>query len=122
MRKYTHPLTKEITPDNWQEKIDLDSLSLNDLSSLFGDFKNQEAFSKKMSGFLREVIISRMPEGEDEFDGPYFHLERTFGQRQGGLDKLAILEEMGEEWVEDHSKEPIEYTMLKVSRREEGGD
>lgn len=117
MKKYKHPLTAQITPENWQEKLNLQNLSLEDISTLLGDFKAMEAMGKKLAGFLREVALSRME--DDEYEGPYFILERSTQWRSGSLDKELIMEEMGEEWIETHSKEGQDVTVLRVTAKKE---
>ena len=119
MKKYEHPLTKTLTPDNWKDELNLSALSLEDLSTLLGDFKAMEAFGKKVGGFIKEIVKGRMPEGEDEFDGPVFHIQRNHRFRAGGLDRDRIQEDMGEEWVEEYSKEGTEYDEIRVTRIEE---
>jgi len=120
MKKYAHPITSSLTPDNWQDKINLNALSLEDLVEIFGDMKAMENFGKKLSGYLKEVIKARMPEGEDEFDSTHFHIQRNFRTRAGGLDGAKILEDMGEEWVEDHSQDSTDYVELRCTRLEDG--
>jgi hypothetical protein len=96
MKKYTSPLTKDLTPENWKEKLDLDNLSLG--------------------GYLKEIIKIKMP--DDEYDSINWHLERNERTRAGGLNKELIEEEMGEDWVAEHTKEPTEYTELRMTRLE----
>ncbi len=114
-RKYTSPLTAAITPDNWKEQLDLPTLSLDDLTSLVGDFKQMEKLGKKLAGFLKEAITARMPKGETEYFGPYFGVVFNERSRAGALDEDKIKEEMGEDWCEDHRKDPIEYTEMRVT-------
>lgn len=117
MKKYTHPLTKELTPENWKEKIKLDSLSLTEVADICADLNSMEKFANKVAGFLKEYLKAHME--DDELDTEYWHLARSKRERAGGLDRDAILEEMGEEWVIDHSKEPTEYIELRITRRTE---
>ncbi len=117
MKKYTHVLTKELTPDNWKEKLNLNDLSLDELISIWGDLKSMEKLAKQVGGFLREVVGPRLP--EDAYDSTHFHTERTEHVRVGSLNKDRILEDMGEDWVEDHTNAPTEYTQIKVTRLEE---
>ena len=119
MKKYKHELTKELTPDNWQEKLNLAALSTDNLVDIFGDMKNMEKLGKKVAGYLREIINAKMPDGEDEYDSSYFHIQRNFRERAGSLDKELILEDMGEDWVADHTKEGTEYTELRITSIEE---
>ncbi len=118
MKKYTHELSSQLTPKNWQEKLNLKALSLDELVSIFGDMKKQEGFSKKLAGYLREIILARMPEGEDEYDGTFWELERSFAPRIGDLDIDRITEEMGEQWVENHRKDSTEVTTLRSKRKD----
>ena len=119
MKKYMHPLSGTLTPDNWQEKLNLNALSLEDMIEVFGDMKSMESVSKKIGGFLKEVIKARMPEDEDEYDSPHFHIQRNFRSRAGGLDRERILETMGETWAEEFSHEPTEYVEIRCTKREE---
>lgn len=114
-RKYTSPITATLTPDNWKEQLKLPELSLDDLTSLVGDFKQMEKFGKQLAGYLKEAITSRMPEGETEYFGPHFGIVFNERVRSGALDETMIKEEMGEDWVEDHRKDPIEYTEMRVT-------
>ncbi len=119
MKKYDHPLTKTLTPDDWKDQLNLDQLSTDDLTTLLGDFKAMESFGKKVGGFMKELIKARMPEGEDEYDGPVFHIQRNHRVRAGGLDRDRITEDMGEEWVENYSKDPTEFDEIRITRIEE---
>lgn len=113
-RKYKSPLTSTLTPDNWEENLNLPELSLDDLTSLVGDFKQMEKFGKQLAGYLKEAITARMPEGETEYAGPYFAVVFKDCSRAAALDEDVIKEEMGEDWLEDHRKPPIEYTEMRV--------
>lgn len=115
MGKYASKLTATITPDNWEERLELPKLSLDDLTDLIGDFKRMEALGKKLTGYLKTAARARMPEDQDHYEGPRFALQFNPRSRAGGLDEAKILEDMGEEWTEDHRKPPIEYTEMRVS-------
>lgn len=118
MKKYNHPLTKTLTPDNWQEKINLDALTVDDLIELLYDMRKMENFGKKLGGFLKEVIKVKC-EGMPEFDGRRIFAEFSDSSRIGGLDEEAILEEMGEEWVENHRKPDSEFKVIKLKAKED---
>lgn len=118
MKKYISPLTSGLTPDNWQEKINLQDLSLDDLTDLLGDLKAMEALGKKVGGFVKEAVYGRMPEDVFEHATNNFAFVINDRTRAGGLNKEKILEEMGEDWVEEHSNPPTEYKELRMSRVE----
>jgi len=117
MKKYISPITAALTPDNWQEKVNPADMSLDELLDLWGDFKAMEAFGKKLGGYLKQVVRSKMP--EDEHDEPEYTNTRwtaTVNQRErkGGLDEASIIEDMGIEWVDEHRKPPTEYEELRL--------
>lgn len=114
-KKYASALTSTITPDNWEEKLELPKLSLDDITDLIGDFKRMEALGKKLTGYLKTAARARMPIDEDFYEGPNWALQFNPRSRAGGLDEEKILEDMGEEWTEAHRKPPIEYTEMRVS-------
>ena len=114
-RKYKSKLTSTITPTNWKDNLNLPELSLDDLTTLVGDFKAMEKLGKMVAGYLKEAITARMPEGETEYSGPYFEIQFNERSRAGALDEAKCLEDMGEDWVEDHRKDPIEYTEMRVT-------
>ncbi len=114
-RKYKSPLTSKLTPDNWKEQLNLKEQSLEGLTDLVGDFKSMEKFGKQLAGFLKEAIRARMPEDEDFFEGPHFAIQFNPRVRVGALDEDKITEEMGDDWVQDHRKPPIEYTEMRVN-------
>ncbi len=113
-KKYISPITATLTLDNWQGKINLADMNLDDTMDLLGDLKAMEAFGKKVGGFLKEAVKAKMPEGDTEYYGNNFCVVLSERYRAGGLDKEKITKEMGEEWVEDHSKEGTEYTELRL--------
>ena len=115
-RKYKHPLTKELQPDNWKEKINLDDLTVDDLMEILFDMRKMEGLSKKIGGFLKEVIKARCKDME-EYDGRSIFAEFVPGYREGNLDTELILEEMGEDWVEDHRKEGTPFTTIKLKEK-----
>ncbi len=115
MVKYASTLTSTLTPDNWEEKINLPKLSLDDLTDLIGDFKRMEALGKKLTGYLKTAARARMPDDEDFYEGPRFALQFNPRSRINTLDEEAITEEMGETWTEAHRKPPIEYEEMRVS-------
>jgi hypothetical protein len=115
--EYLSELTTELTPDNWQDKINLQAMSLDDLITLRGDMQAMEKFGKMLTGFLKEVIAARLP--DDEYVSPYYVMVRTHRLRKGGLDEAKITDEMGEDWVEDHRKPPTEYDELRQTRKKE---
>ena len=117
MKKYKSPYTKTLSPDNWKDNINPASLNLDEAIDLLSDFRAMEAFGKKVGGFLKEVVKSKMPVddyGEGDYDNETFHVQVRIRTRVGGLNKPLILEEMGEEWVEEHSMEPTEYEELRI--------
>lgn len=114
-RKYKSTLTAAITPDNWKDSLNLPELSLDDLTDLVGDFKQMEKLGKQLAGYLKEAITARMPEGETEYSGPHFMVQFNERCRAGALDEAKCLEDMGEDWIEDHRKDPIEYTEMRVT-------
>lgn len=93
----------------------MSSLSLADLTDLLGDLKAMEKFGKQLGGHIKEAVMSRLPKGETEYATSNFAFVLNDRVRAGGLDEDAITTEMGEEWVEDHRKPPIEYTELRMS-------
>lgn len=114
-RKYKSTLTAAITPDNWKDSLNLPELSLDDLTDLVGDFKQMEKLGKQLAGYLKEAITARMPEGETEYSGPHFMIQFNERSRAGALNEEMIKEEMGEDWCEEHRKDPIEYTEMRVT-------
>ncbi len=119
MKKYVSPITAGLTMDNWESRINLSDMSLDSLIDLLGDLKAMEALGKKVGGFLREAVGGKMPEDEIEYYGTHFSIVLNECSRAGGLDKDKITEEMGVDWVEEHSKPLIEYTELRIKPRVE---
>ena len=118
MKKYTHSITKDLTPDNWKDKLNLADLTVDDLIELLKDMRTMENFGKKVGGFLKEVIKARCDDLE-EFDGRKIFAEFVASERAGNLDIELIEEEMGEEWVESHRKPGSEFTTIKLTMKEE---
>lgn len=117
-RKYDSPLTAKLTADNWKEHLgDVDRFSLDELIDILGDMKKVKGFATMVEGYLKEIVKARMP--DDAYESPRWVLERNLRVRAGGLNRDLILEEMGEDWVEEHSNEPTEYTELRMKRKEE---
>jgi len=114
-KKYSSALTATITPDNWEDKLQMRNLSLDDITNLIGDFKAMEKLGKMLTGYLKVAARARIPEDEDSYAGPNWALTFNPRSRAGGLDEEKITEEMGEAWTEDHRKPPIEYTEMRVS-------
>ena len=114
--KFYHKLSSELTIANWQEKINLKELSLDDLIAIRGDMKALESLGKQVAGFLKEVIQPKMT--EDNYENAYFVVTKSQRTRAGGLDEERITNEMGEEWVADHRKPPTEYTELRQKAKE----
>ncbi len=116
MKRYASPLTKTVTPDKWREKINLKMLSLDDMTDLLGDFKEMESMAKKLTGFLREAIIPRMPGGSTEYASSNFEFVLNTRTRAGNLNRDLVMDEMGEAWTIDHSNPSTEYTELRMNR------
>ena len=116
MKKYNSPITSGLTPDNWEDKINLGDLDLDQMLNLLGDFKAMESMGKKLGGFMKEAVKARMP--DMEYENPYWHVIRNPRSRKGGLNEDLITEEMGEDWVEERRKPDIEYEELRLSRKE----
>ncbi len=115
MKKYRSPITKDLTPDGWKDKINLADMSLDAMTELLADLKIMEAMGKKIGGYMKEAVKARMPEGEMEYVGAHFIVNLKDCSRSGGLDGDKILSEMGEVWCEDRMKPDIEYTELRLS-------
>ena len=108
-KKFTSPLTSTLTPDNWKDKINLQDMSLDEMVNLMGDARTMQKLGKLLDGFMKEAVMARMPEGEDEYATDYWEIYVEEKERAGGLNRDKILEEMGEDWVFDHTKDPTEY-------------
>ncbi|KKN65450.1 hypothetical protein LCGC14_0481700 [marine sediment metagenome] len=115
MKRYISPITKELTPTDWKDKINLSDMSLDEMTELLADLKVMEAMGKKVGGYMKEAVKARMPEGEMEYIGARFIVTLNDRLRSGGLDGDKILEEMGEDWCEERMKPDIEYTELRLS-------
>lgn len=112
--KYVSPITKTLTLNNWREKIHLDDLSVPEMIDLMADCRKIQKLGKAVDGYMKEAIRARLPEGETEAHSDFFEIEIEFCERAGGLDKDRILEEMGEEWVAEHSKDPTEFEKVTI--------
>jgi len=120
MKKYISPITAGLTPDNWQDKVNPADLSLDEALDLLGDFKAMVAFGKKLEGFVKEVVKSKMPDDDEpEYTGTHWYVQVNHRTRKGGLDKEKITDEMGEDWVEEHSKPNTEYDELRLKAVEQ---
>lgn len=115
MRKYVSSITKDLTLGNWKDKINLPDMSLDDLTDLLGDLKAVEKLGKQVGGFIKEAIYGRLPDDVTEHATDNFTFAINNRVRAGSLDKVKITEEMGEEWVIEHSGPPIEYKELRMS-------
>ena len=120
--KYTSTLTAKLTPDSWKEKLNLKDLSLDDVVDLIGDFKEMKKFATQLEGYLKEAIAAKMPEGETEYRGSHWQVMFNHRVRAGALDKDRIQEEMGDEWVTEHTKPATEYVEMRMKPIEEGED
>ncbi len=115
MKRYVSPLTQHLTPENWKDKLNLAELSLDGLTDLLGDLKAMEKFGKVLGGYIKEAVLARVPECTTEYATENFAFVLNDRVRVGGLDEDKIRDEMGEVWVEDRRKPPIEYTELRMS-------
>lgn len=118
MKKYVHPLTSGLTPDNWKDKLNLADLTVDDLLEILKDMRTMENFGKKLGGYLKEVLKARCDDLE-EYDGRKIYAEFVPGNRAGNLDAELITEEMGEEWVETHRKPGSDFVTIKLTVKEE---
>jgi len=118
MKKYIHPLTSGLTPDNWKDKLNLADLDVDDLIEILKDMRTMENFGKKIGGFLKEVIKARCDDLE-EFDGRKIYAEFVPGERVGNLNVELIEEEMGIEWVEEHRKDSTPFVTIQLTIKEE---
>ena len=75
-----------------------------------------ESLGKKVGGFIKEAVYGRMPEDVYEHATTNFAFVISERTRAGGLNKEKILEDMGEDWVEEHTNAPTEYKELRMSR------
>ena len=114
-RKYMSPLTKDLTPENWLEQIDLQKLNLDELIDIYGDMKVMEKMSKAITGFLKEAIVARMP--EDDYESVNFAMTRIERERTS-LDSTRVKEEMGMTWYEEHCKS-TSYIELRIAKLED---
>ncbi len=115
MRKYISPITATLTPDNWEEKINLKDMSLDEMSELLWDLKKMESLGKKLGGYMKEACTARIPEGMMEHVGPRVGFVLNDRERAGSLDREKCIEEMGIVWVTGHSKPATEYVELRIS-------
>ena len=115
---FRHPVSETLAPDDWQDKINLDALSHEDLMILLYDMRRMENFGKKVGNYLKEVIKARVDMGEhDEWDRAWAELADS--SRKNGLDEERMAEDMGEEFVEKYRKPDSEFVTIKVKMKEE---
>ena len=117
--KYKSPLTAKLTLDNWQDHIKPDQMSRADMLDLWGDCKKLEKLGKQLGGFLKEVLLSQLPEGEDYFESDYFLFERKFGERVGTFNKERFIEEYGEDVYYSFLNDPTETITCYVKELED---
>ena len=118
-RKYVSPITAKLTPDGWQDQINLADMSLDEMTDLWGDLKAMEALGKKIGGYMKVACRARTPEGDSEFVGSHFQFVINPRVRAGGLNRDRCLEDMGEQWVDDHSNPPTEYEEMRLTKVKE---
>jgi len=113
---YISEVTDRLTPDDWQEVLNPKALSLDEAVDILADCKSMEAFGKKLTGYMKQVVRSKMPDDEEEpeYIGTHFSVHVNKRTRKGGLNEPLIIEEMGEDWVEEHRKPPTEYEEIRV--------
>ena len=116
MKKYASPITATLTPDNWESKINLDDMTLDDMTELLWDFKQMEKFSKKISGYMKQACTARLPRDTFEYVGTNFGFVLNNRVRAGSLNRERCIEDMGELWVENHSNPSTEYVELRVAK------
>ena len=113
-RKYKSSVTAKLTADNWQEIINLKTMSRDDMLDLFGDMKAMEKLGKKIQGFMREALIARMPKGESSQENNNFSIEVTESSGRVTLDGARILEDMGEQFVQKYSNTGEDFVTVKL--------
>ncbi len=115
-RKYVSPITAGLTPEGWQEKINLNNMTLDEMMDLWGDLKAMEAMGKRVGGYMKEACRVRLPDGETEFIGTTFQFTVTPGSREAELSKEKCLEEFGQDWIDDHLKARIKFDVFRLTR------
>ncbi len=92
----------ELTPDNFKELLNPKQLNAMQLVDILGDVKAEATFLKKVDGYMKELIAATQDEDEFEFEASRFFVTRV-SKARFGLSKDLVLEDMGEEWVDNHS-------------------
>lgn len=114
---YRSPLTKDITRDNWKEVLmpKLKSMTVDEIMALRYDMGEMEKLGKQLSGLLKEILIARLGDSmEYESDTIGLALSRVVQYRAGGLDRDRILEDMGQNFVDNYTKDGTEYEVMTI--------
>ena len=112
----THPLTAQLSLENFRELIQPHALSLDELVSILGDLKAMEKLAKEAKKYVRGLVDGRMRGGLSEYKGTHFEVTRTDRYRAGNLDKELIEEELGADWIHAHSHDGTNYTEIRCKR------
>lgn len=109
---------KKLTQDNFRELINPKRLSKSQMLSLIAQAKRIQKFYAQVEGMLKESFVSMFDEDEFEFENEDWTATRVM-QTRTTLSKDLVLEDMGQEWVEEHST-TTEFFVLNV--REKKGE
>ncbi len=116
-RKYHSKLTAKLVPDKTPaEQINLSTMSFDDMLALFADTKQMEALGKKINGYMKQALLARMPDDEDEYDNDDFGFSREDTSGRITYDYTAMAEEMGENFMKKFRREGDDYVTCRLKR------
>lgn len=116
-KKYQSPITAKLTPDNWQELLNPQQVSVDELITVCFDMRKMQSMSKKIDGYLKQAICARLP--DDEYATSLFDIVRNEDNiRVGNIDVDRLLEDMGQNFVAKYRKESSPYTTLSIKSKE----
>ena len=92
---------------------DLSNATPSFLVDELGSIKDRIKELQTEEGVLKQALLAKLSDGQRVIQGET-HSGMISDRTRVGLDSAKVLEDMGEEWVEDHSK-TTEYTELRVT-------
>ena len=104
---------KDIPFSDWKEYINLRDMSLEDKVEAYAEFNELEKVVKKIAGYLNEHIKATLQEQKrTQLVTPIMIATLRGPTVASRLDTQAIREAMGEEWMDQFSKESTPYYTL----------
>lgn len=114
--RYESDITAGLRKWNWKETLE-DVNSLETYVAVLLDLRSIKSMTEAVDKYVKAVIRKRLG-NRNYYEIGRYRIQVTAKEREAGLDKDAIMRDMGPQFVQKYTKPKIKYEQLDITIKE----